>query len=98
MHSSSLYSSKNFAVQLDEKGNVVRDEYGNIQYELVEYDIRKKTYNELPEELKKKFDQIKQIHVVLSSENIGFSSGNNLGFSYIRDNFLPEFLVVINND
>ncbi len=49
-------------------------------------------------ELKKKFDQIKQIHVVLSSENIGFSSGNNLGFSYIRDNFLPEFLVVINND
>lgn len=42
--------------KVDEKGNVVRDEYGNIQYELVEYDIRKKTYNELPEELKKKFD------------------------------------------
>ena len=42
--------------KVDKKGNVVRDEYGNIQYELVEYDIRKKTYNELPEELKKKFD------------------------------------------
>ena len=40
----------------DEKGNVLRDEYGNIQYELIEFDIRKKTYNDLPHELKSKFD------------------------------------------
>lgn len=42
--------------KIDDKGNILRDEYGNIQYELVEYDIRKKTYNDLPQELKNKFD------------------------------------------
>lgn len=42
--------------KVDENGNVLRDEYGNIQYELVEFDIRKKTYDDLPQELKNKFD------------------------------------------
>lgn len=42
--------------KLDEDGNVLRDEYGSIQYELVDYDIRKKTYDDLPTELKKQFD------------------------------------------
>ena len=42
--------------KVDENGNILRDEYGNIQYELIEYDIRKKTYDDLPQELKSKFD------------------------------------------
>lgn len=42
--------------KVDDKGNILRDEYGNIQYELIEYDIRKKTYDDLPQELKNKFD------------------------------------------
>lgn len=40
----------------DGDGNILRDEYGNIQYEIAEFDIRKKTYNDLPDELKNKFD------------------------------------------
>lgn len=42
--------------RIDDKGDVLRDEYGNIQYELIEYDIRRKTYADLPQELKNKFD------------------------------------------
>lgn len=42
---------------LDENGNVKRDVDGEIIYESVEYDIRNKTYDQLPEELKDRFDQ-----------------------------------------
>lgn len=42
---------------LDENGNVKRDADGEIIYESVEYDIRNKTYDQLPEELKDRFDQ-----------------------------------------
>lgn len=41
---------------LDENGNIQRDEQGEIVYECVEYDIRNKTYNQLPDELKEKFN------------------------------------------
>ncbi|MDE7205383.1 MAG: DUF262 domain-containing protein [Lachnospiraceae bacterium] len=40
----------------DENGTIQRDENGEIIYESVEYDIRNKTYEQLPEELKDRFD------------------------------------------
>lgn len=40
----------------DENGNIVRDSDGEIVRETVEYDIRNKTYNQLPEELKDAFN------------------------------------------
>lgn len=40
----------------DASGNPKRDEKGEILWESVEYDIRNKTYNQLPEELKDRFD------------------------------------------
>ena len=40
----------------DENGNIKRDEQGEIIWESVEYDIRNKTYEQLPEELKDAFD------------------------------------------
>lgn len=49
-------------------------------------------------ELEASYRHMKRLHLILSSQNIGFSAGNNLGFQYIKDNFLPEFLIVINND
>lgn len=42
--------------KVDENGAYIRDEYGNIQCEIEEYDIRNKTYDELPNELKNKFN------------------------------------------
>lgn len=41
---------------IDENGKVVRDEDGNIKWELKEFDIRNKTYNSLPEDLKNRFN------------------------------------------
>lgn len=40
----------------DENGNIKRDEQGEILWESVEYDIRNKTYEQLPEELKDAFN------------------------------------------
>ena len=42
--------------KVNENGAYLRDEYGNIQCEVEEYDIRNKTYDELPQELKNKFN------------------------------------------
>lgn len=52
---------------LDENGNVKRDVDGEIIYESVEYDIRNKTYEQLPEELKFRFDGY-QIETVIHQE------------------------------
>lgn len=41
---------------LDEDGKPKRDEQGEIIWESVEYDIRNKTYEQLPEELKDRFN------------------------------------------
>ncbi len=35
---------------------------------------------------------------VETEENQGFSKGNNLGYQFIKDNFVPEFLICANND
>lgn len=42
---------------LGEDGKPKRDDSGEIIWESVDYDIRNKTYDQLPEELKDKFDQ-----------------------------------------
>ena len=41
---------------LDGNGKPVRDENGEIMWESVDYDIRNKTYSQLPEELKDRFN------------------------------------------
>ena len=33
-----------------------------------------------------------------SDANVGFARGNNIGFSYAKEKFHPEFLVLMNND
>lgn len=54
--------------------------------------------NESGKLLKNKYKEIKQIHIILSNENIGFSAGNNLGFQYIKNNFMTEFVIATNCD
>lgn len=48
----------------DENGNIKRDEQGEIVWENVEFDIRNKTYEQLPEELKEVFNGY-QLEVVI---------------------------------
>lgn len=52
---------------LDGNGNPQRDGQGEIMWETVTYDIRNKTYNQLPEELKDRFDGY-QIEVAIHQE------------------------------
>lgn len=35
---------------------------------------------------------------MINEENLGFAKGNNLGCNYAKENFDPDFLIVINND
>lgn len=52
---------------VDENGEVKRDAEGNIVRELIEFDVRNKTYSGLPEELKNRFDEY-QIETVIHEE------------------------------
>lgn len=38
------------------------------------------------------------IHFILSSRNLGFANGNNLGFLYAKTNFHPHYIIMANND
>ncbi|MCJ7965751.1 DUF262 domain-containing protein [Lachnospiraceae bacterium NSJ-171] len=43
--------------KVDENGKIIRDENGDIVWKTVEFDLRKKTYNDLPDELKRQFNK-----------------------------------------
>lgn len=49
---------------LDDDGNIQRDEKGEILWESVQYDVRGKSYEQLPEELRDRFDSY-QIETVI---------------------------------
>lgn len=54
--------------------------------------------NKSIEKLKKQYKDINNVHIVMSSTNLGFSAGNNLGYRYIKEHFRPQFVIVLNND
>lgn len=54
--------------------------------------------NKTDKKVEEKYAADPSITVILSSENLGFAQGNNLGISYIRDNNIAEIIVCINND
>lgn len=60
---------------LDEDGNVVRDENGNLLHEIKTFDIRGKKYKDLPHELQQIFDewQLEEVkHLDCSDDEIGY--------------------------
>ena len=48
-----IYNKK----KVDENGKILRDEYGDIIWEACEFDLRGKTYNDMPKELQRQFDK-----------------------------------------
>lgn len=94
---------------MDGNGNPKRDERGEIMWESVECDIRNKTYNQLPEELKYRFDGY-QIETVIHQDcdtteisklvrkfnnHVGMNT-NQKAFTYI-DNFATDIRRVTEN-
>lgn len=54
--------------------------------------------NDSGTKLKEVYDGKENIHLLYAGRNLGFSAGNNLGFTYIKKTFDPDFLIMINND
>lgn len=50
------------------------------------------------EKLKKKYQDMPQIKVLLLENNVGFSKGNNAGYTYVKKNYDSDFIIVTNND
>lgn len=49
-------------------------------------------------ELLKRYNGHQRVKVLLSEQNLGFSSGNNIGIRYARETLNSDFVVVLNND
>lgn len=48
----------------DETGHILKDENGSVLWDQMEFDVKNKTYEQLPDELKKKFDNY-QVRIVI---------------------------------
>jgi len=48
--------------------------------------------------LEDQYKNEKNVHVIMNNENYGFSKGNNIGCTYAKEYFNPDFICVINND
>lgn len=93
----------------DDNGNVIVDGDGNIVWEETSFDIKNKTYDELPEELKKRFNEY-QVETVIHEDcdkkrisklikrynNHTAMNTNQKAFTYI-DNFARDIRGVLDN-
>ena len=48
--------------------------------------------------LQARYEKEENCTVLLSSRNLGFAQGNNLGYRYALEHFDPEYVIVMNND
>ena len=94
---------------MDKNGNPKRDDRGEIIWESVEFDIRNKTYSQLPEELQDRFNEY-QIETVIHQEcdtidisklvkkfnNHVAMNANQRAFTYL-DNFASEIRKITQN-
>lgn len=54
--------------------------------------------NNSGKELEKLYLNNKNVKVILSESNLGFAKGNNLGYSYAKQELKSDFIILINND
>ena len=54
--------------------------------------------NKTGEQLKNKYKNIHNIHIICSKTNMGFAKGNNLGYEYALKNNNPDIVILSNND
>lgn len=50
------------------------------------------------EKIKIYYKEDKNCTVIINKENLGFAKGNNIGYLYAKENFHPQYIVVMNND
>lgn len=50
------------------------------------------------EALVDKYKAEKNIVILIQKDNLGFAKGNNVGFVYAKQNYNPDFILLVNND
>lgn len=50
------------------------------------------------ETIEEKYSEDKNIYIIKNKSNLGFASGNNVGYKYAREILNADFIVVTNND
>lgn len=48
--------------------------------------------------LKQFYKDNKYCDVILNDENMGFARGNNVGYTYAKEKYDPDFMIIMNND
>lgn len=48
--------------------------------------------------VEERYRDCKNVHILFSEENAGFSRANNIGYRYALGNFKPDFVVIANDD
>ena len=54
--------------------------------------------NKTGNQLRKKYNDHKNIDVICSKINLGFARGNNLGYTYVLKTYNPDIIILSNND
>lgn len=49
-------------------------------------------------DLKMQYENEPKCSVILNDKNMGFARGNNVGFRYAKEYFMPEYIILLNND
>lgn len=68
--------------------------YENYKIVVVDNGSNNKTGEQLAETFKENND----IEIICLENNLGFSSGNNIGYSFAKEKLNADFIIVINND
>lgn len=76
--------------------NSIKSLYYGFDYEIVVVDNF--SPNGSGKNLKLKYSNIKNVHIILNDKNYGFSKGNNIGYLYCKRRFNPDYIIAINND
>jgi len=50
------------------------------------------------QKLKKHYQHQNNVHVILNNNNLGFASGNNIGYKYAKEEQKAKIIIVVNND
>lgn len=74
----------------------IRKTCGENNYKIIVVDNG--SPNDSGKKVEKYVKDCNDCHFVYSKENLGFASGNNLGYSFARETYKPDFIVCLNND
>ncbi len=74
--------------------NCSKNEFKN--YEIIIVDNGSK--NNTGKKLEEIYQKNEKVNVIINEENLGFSTGNNVGFKFIKEKYDVDFIIMINND